>query len=152
MRDNETQAAIVQKWNATDALTAIVPGGLHEAPVNIEGNARPALPYATMEVGPDGRANELSFGGGEIDYRRVKLTAYAKSQDTTAAIMVTIEQTFREKPLTITSTNPSETAEWMRTEGQPGNRGRLEKADKANADSIWKGTMEYVVWSSREAV
>jgi hypothetical protein len=144
MFDNETQAAVLAKWNATTAIGEVVVGGLHEAPVNVNDNGRPQEPYGTFEVKPDGRTNQVSAGGAFIDFRRVRLTVYGSVQATVATAMKLVNAAFDEKSLTI------ENAEWMRTEAIPENHGRLEKADKANAQSLWKGTLEYRVWTSRQ--
>jgi hypothetical protein len=144
MFDNETQAAVFSKWNEAPTITEVVVGGLHESPVNVDGNERPQEPYATLEVKPDGRSNQVSAGGGEIDFRRARITIYGAVQATVATAMKLVNAAFDEKPLTI------ENAEWMRTEAIPESHGRLEKADKANAQSLWKGTLEYRVWSSRQ--
>lgn len=166
MFDNETQAAAAVKWNAAtvdDAVVLasfpklagilqdrsvkiadIVIGGLNEAPVNVDGNLRPQEPYAVFDVLPDGRTNQYSAGGGEIDFRRLKFMIYGTDQDYVAEIMKVVNTTFDEQPLVIAN------AEWMRTEAIPENHGRLEKADKANADSFWKGILEFRIWSSRQ--
>lgn len=166
MFDNETQAAVKAKWNAAtiDAdfvrakfpdlvgildsrdvkITDLIVGGLKEEPINIDGNLRPQYLYAGFDVLPDGKTNQVSAGGGEIDFRRLKLSIYGVVQETVANAMRAVNAAFDEQSLDI------ENAEWMRTESIPENHGRLEKADKANADSFWKGILEFRVWSSRQ--
>jgi len=166
MFDNQTQAAVKVKWDAAEIdsalvlakfpnlvgildtrdvkITDLVVGGLREEPINIDGNLRPQDLYAGFDVLPDGRTNQVSAGGGFIDFRRLKLMIYGKVQDDVANAMLAVDIAFDEQSLVI------ENAEWMRTEAIPENHGRIEKADKANADSFWKGTLEYRIWSSRQ--
>lgn len=150
MRDYETLAAVKVKWDATQALALAMPGGLLEPPVpegdNVE-QRRPDMPYATATCEPDGKPNDLSAGGWEIDYRRVKIAVYGTTKATVKAAGLLIDAAFSELSLTI------DNADWMRTEPVPGMRGgKLERGEKNNEGETWRATFEYRVWTSRPKV
>jgi len=145
MRDYETLVAVKAKWDAA-GLSEVVIGGLLEVDFverdNVE-ERRPKLPYATVACGPDGKPNEISFGG-EIDYRRVRIVLYGDAKATVASAGLLIDAAFSEQSLDIAN------ADWMRTEPVPGQRGgKLERGDKVNEGETWRAIFEYRVWTSR---
>jgi len=150
-RDRQTQVAWKKKWDAS-TLPATITGGLHEGP--IAATDRPPMIYTAMTCKPDGRANQVSAGGGEIDYRRVKLVTYGSDEQTVATAMGAIDAVFNDQ---VQANNNSAAAvldfgtdaDWMRTERVPETGDLLERGEVINSQRTWKGTQEFRVHTSR---
>lgn len=65
--------AIKAKWDASATITANIPGGLHEGPLDAPQDNRP---YASLEVKQGPRPNEYGSEGDWLDYEEVTITVY----------------------------------------------------------------------------
>jgi len=74
--DGDLARAVLAKWNATEAITAAVPGGIGQEPLA----ATPATPYATLEIDPGSRADEFTTGSQQVVYRDVVIRIRATSK------------------------------------------------------------------------
>ncbi len=141
MRDLETAGGVKAKVDAIVGIKTLLPGGLQEPPIM----EKPAeQPYGSLASSKDSRANLLSAGGKEIDYRRVKVMIYGNDKVKVGMAGLAIDSALSEQELSI------ENADWMRTEPDPSLRGGvIERADQTQDGVTWRARLEYVVWTSR---
>ncbi len=137
--DNETAAAIVTRWNASAALSSLVPGGLHKDRLVTPS----ATPYARLQVKAGRSRSDFSSGSRYIDYRLATITLWGIGDVNTGNIVRTIKAIFDEKPLTFTDS----TVAWMRTETLPET---IAEEDKIRQGQEYRAaSIPYCVWTDR---
>lgn len=133
----EAAKAIKDKWDGTPAISAAVPGGLHEGPKD----APATSPYATLTVKQGPRPNEYASGGDWLDYEEATITIYGIGLVTIGDAVSTCKAGLEAGSLTI------QNGAFMRLEVLPG--WTNERDDKKQGQDWRKAVLRYCVWAHR---
>ncbi len=100
----------VTKWGTIANVSTLVPGGIHEGPLDPPADK----PYATFSVKQGPRPNEYGSSGDWINYTEVTISIYGLQVKATGDVVGSVQTGLEIGSMTI------DNADWMRTERLPG--------------------------------
>jgi hypothetical protein len=136
--------AIVDKFAAIASIATLVPGGLHEGPLDPPA----AQPYATYTVKQGPRPNEYTSSGDWINYSEVTITLFGIGAKAVGDVAGSVQAGIETGSLTISN------ADWMRTERLPGeiNEAVTTPGDGTKSGEEYRRCLwRYCIWSHRRA-
>ncbi len=158
VEDDDTKQAFQASFVADDDLSAACPGGLRTgekvSDVIIGSATSTTSPYARIEVAQGPKANEYIApvvpGQGYHDFRHVTIEVYGLR----AAVLLAVghmRRVYDWQPKTTASVKAMiiPNADLKHVMPLPGSGRMEEQKERVGSNPVWKGTLEYQVWTVR---